>query len=160
MTMSFDISSTLIILATAFNGIMAGASLDQSIKQLPSRHKIGPKAFSAYSQAADLGNGIIWYATIGIGSASLTIAAAIIILFQEIGYSYYAIAIYVAAILSVAHSAATSKAAQTNFSQRKAYDDEQAPILVFGHFERLHLVRAVLQVGTFGAMLVGLYIRL
>ena len=60
----------------------------------------------------------------------------------------------------MAHSAATSKAAQTNFSQRKVYDDEQALMLVFGHFERLQLARAVLQVGTFGAMLVGLYIRL
>jgi hypothetical protein len=104
MTISFDISPTLIILATAFNGIVAGASLDQSIKQLPSRHKIGPKAFSAYSQAADLGNGIIWCAAVGIGSASLTVAAAIGILFQEVSYSNYANAIYVAAILSVAHS--------------------------------------------------------
>jgi|SRR5919198_3206543 hypothetical protein len=160
MTISFDISPTLIILATAFDGIVAGASLDQSIKQLPSRHKIGPKAFSAYSQAADLGNGIIWYATIGMGSALLTIAAAISILFQDVGYSYYAIAIYVAAILSVAHSAATAKAAPLSFSQRKVSDDEQALIRVFSHFERLHLVRAVLQVATFGAMLLGLYVRL
>ncbi len=160
MTISFDISPTLIILAAAFNGIVAGASLDQSIKQLPSRHKIGPKVFSAYSQAADLSNGIIWYATIGIGSASLTIAAAISILFQEIGYSYYAIAIYIAAILSVAHSAVTAKAAPMNFQQRKVSDDEQALIGVLNHFERLQLVRAVLQVATFGAMLFGLYVRL
>jgi hypothetical protein len=160
MTISFDISPTLIILATAFNGIVAGASLDQSIKQLPSRHKIGPKAFSTYSRAADLGNGIIWYVTIGIGSASLTIAAAISILFQEVGYSYYANAIYVAAILSVAHSAVTAKAAPTNFSQRKVSNDEQALIGVLNHFERLQLVRAVLQVATFGAMLFGLYVRL
>ena len=160
MTISFDISPTLIILAAAFNGIVAGASLDQSIKQLPSRHKIGPKVFSAYSQAADLSNGIIWYATIGIGSASLTIAAAISILFQEIGYSYYAIAIYITAILSVAHSAVTAKAAPMNFQQRKVSDDEQALIGVLNHFERLQLVRAVLQVATFGAMLFGLYVRL
>src|SRR6266508_1426096 len=160
MTISFDISPTLIILAAAFNGTVAGASLDQSIKQLPSRHKIGPKVFSSYSQAADRSNGIIWYATIGIGSASLTIAAAISILFQEIGYSYYAIAIYIAAILSVAHSAVTAKAAPMNFQQRKMSDDEQALIGVLNHFERLQLVRAVLQVATFGAMLFGLYVRL
>src|SRR5919199_1613282 len=159
-TISFDISSTLIILAIAFNGILAGASLDQSIKQLPSRHKIGPKAFSAYSRAADLGNGIIWYATIGIGSTALTIAVAINILFQEIGYSNYyytAIPIYAAAILSVAHSATTVKAAPTNFFQRKVFDDEQALIRLFNHFERLQLIRAVLQVTTFGAMLFALY---
>ena len=36
------------------NGILAGASLDQSIKQLPSREKIGAVRYSEYSRAADL----------------------------------------------------------------------------------------------------------
>ena len=55
--------TTLLLLAgaTALNGILAGASLDQSIKQLPSRHRIGPVAYSTYSRASDLGNGIPWY---------------------------------------------------------------------------------------------------
>lgn len=42
-TMLFDISRALIILATVFNGIVAGESSDQSIKQLPSRHKMDPR---------------------------------------------------------------------------------------------------------------------
>jgi hypothetical protein len=73
----------LLILATAFNGILAGASLDQSIKQLPARHKIGTAVYSVYSQASDLGNGIAWYAIIGVGAALLTIIAALIAFFQE-----------------------------------------------------------------------------
>jgi NADP-dependent 3-hydroxy acid dehydrogenase YdfG len=47
-----------LIAATATSGLLAGASLDQSSKQLPARHRIGAIAFSRYSQAADLGNGI------------------------------------------------------------------------------------------------------
>jgi len=52
--------------AVVANGLLVGASLDQSIKQLPARHRIGPVAFAAYSQAADLRNGIPWYATLGL----------------------------------------------------------------------------------------------
>lgn len=64
------------MLATAVDGLLAGASLDQSVKQLPVRHRIGVRAFSEYSQASDLHNGIWWYATLGLGGASLTLAAA------------------------------------------------------------------------------------
>jgi len=46
-------------MAAGIDGLLAGASLDQSIKQLPARQRTGVRAFFAYSQAADLGNGII-----------------------------------------------------------------------------------------------------
>ena len=72
-----DTVRALIIAAVAFNGVLSGASLDQSIKQLPARRRMGVIAFSAYSRAADLGNGIVWYAILGVGAALLTIAAAV-----------------------------------------------------------------------------------
>ena len=40
---------TCFVLATALTGMLCGASLDQSIKQLPARHIISVKAFSAYA---------------------------------------------------------------------------------------------------------------
>jgi len=49
----------LVALATAVDGVLAGASLDQSIKQLPARHRIGVLAFSAYSRASDQANGVL-----------------------------------------------------------------------------------------------------
>jgi hypothetical protein len=161
MIKAFSSSLTLIILAIAFNGILAGASLDQVIKQLPSRYEIGPMAFSAYSQAADLSNGVIWYGTIGIGSAIFTIASAIGIFSrqrnnQSYYYYYYVKPIYIAAILSVAHSVVTAIAAPTNFQQLEVSGDEQALTQVFNNFERLSLVRAILQVAAFGAILLGL----
>lgn len=44
-----DITVLLVFTKTTRNGIAAGASLDQSIKQLPVRHRIGVVAYSAYS---------------------------------------------------------------------------------------------------------------
>jgi hypothetical protein len=151
------ISGTLILVAvaTAADGILTGASLDQSIKQLPARHKIGMVAFSAYSRAADLGPGIVWYATIGVGAAVLTIAAAIAVYLQAMPATQ-AWPIYAAAGLSVAHSIATTQAAPTNFSQRRVADDEERLRAVFVRFERWQAVRAAFQVLTFAAMLVGL----
>ena len=67
----------LLVAAVAANGLLAGATLDQAVKQLPARHRIGVEAFSAYSQAADLSNGVAWYASLGVGAAVLTLAAVV-----------------------------------------------------------------------------------
>ncbi len=75
--MPLDITFVLILAATAADGLLAGASFDQSIKQLPARHKIGLVAYSEYSRTSDLGPGIIWYGILGVGAALLTIAAAV-----------------------------------------------------------------------------------
>jgi hypothetical protein len=142
----------LIIAATAADGLLAGASLDQSIKQLPARHKIGPVAYSEYSRASDLGPGILWYAILGVGAAVLTIAAALAA-FVEGAPSASATPLYVAAGLAVLHSLVTTQAAPTNFSQRRVANDEAALARVFDRFERWQTLRAALQVLNFGAML-------
>ncbi|MDQ3965929.1 MAG: hypothetical protein M3246_05685 [Actinomycetota bacterium] len=78
--MAVDITFVLILAATAADGLLAGASLDQSIKQLPARHRIGVVAYSKYSRASDLEPGVLWYGILGVGAAVLTIAAAILAL--------------------------------------------------------------------------------
>lgn len=142
--------------ATALNGVLAGASLDQSIKQLPARRRMGAIAFSTYSRAADLsGNGIAWYAFIGVLSALATIAAAVT---TFVAGSAQTLPILLAAILSVLHSIATSQAAPTNFSQRKVVNDEAALTAVFNKFERWQTVRVILQVLTFVALLWAIFV--
>ena len=150
--MSLDITLILILAATAADGLLAGASLDQSIKQLPARHKIGLVAYSEYSRASDLGPGILWYAILGVGAAVLTVAAAVASLTQGVP-SASAIPLYVAAVLAVLHSLVTTQAAPTNFSQRRVAKDEATLTRVFDRFERWQTLRVVLQVLTFGAML-------
>ncbi len=75
---------TLVIAATALNGIVVGASLDQSIKQLPARRRIGVIAYSTYSRASNLDNGIAWYASVGVGALLLTLGAAVVALVQGV----------------------------------------------------------------------------
>ncbi len=150
--MFLSLTFVLIVAATAADGLLAGASLDQSIKQLPARHKIGLVAYSEYSRASDLGPGILWYAILGVGAAVLTIAAAAAAFLEGVS-SASATPLYVAAALAVGHSLVTTQAAPTNFSQRGVADDEAALARVFDRFERWQTLRAVVQVLTFGAML-------
>ena len=151
--MKLNRTSALVLAATAANGLLAGASLDQSIKQLPARRRIGAIDYSAYSRAFDLGNGIAFYGTLGVGAAALTIAAAVSAHRQE-PQSRHTPPLYAAAGLAVLHSLATTRAAPTNFSQRKvAQDDETALAEIFDRFERWQTVRAALQVLNVGAML-------
>lgn len=147
-----NLTTALLIAATAADGLLAGASLDQSIKQLPARHRMGVVAFSVYSRSSDLGPGIIWYAILGIGAAVLTVAAAAAALLQGIALQH-AGPVYVAAGLAVLHSLATSQAAPTNFRQRKVANDEAALKAIFNRFERWQTLRVVLQVLTFAAVL-------
>jgi len=136
------------MLATAFNGILAGSSLDQSIKQLPARQHIGVVMYSAYSQASDLGNGILWYATLGIGAAVLTLATAVALFFQQAPLEH-ALPLYAAAGLSVLHSLVTTQAAPLLFSQRQVPGDPVALGRIFDRFAHWQTQRALLQTLTF-----------
>lgn len=155
-----DITLILIILATALNGIVAGASLDQAIKQLPTRHRIGVIPYSTYSQNADLGNGIPWYVGLGISTVLTTIGAALAALSHQLP-SEKVFPLYLAAIFSVLHSLVTSQAAPLMFKQRQQQNDEAALTMLFNRFARLHLFRTLFQVVTFAALLWALtnYLR-
>ena len=71
--MELNRTSAMVLAATAADGLLAGASLDQSLKQLPARRRIGVVPYSSYSRASDLGNGIAFYGILGVGAAALTI---------------------------------------------------------------------------------------
>ncbi len=145
--MQITLPVILTFLAAASNGLLAGASLDQSLKQLPARHRMGVSAFSLYSRSADLSrNGVIWYAFLGISAALFTLAAAVATFLSR---GAHTLPILLAAILSVLHSVATSQAAPTNFRQRKVFKDEAALAAVFDTFERWQTLRVILQVCTF-----------
>jgi len=146
------IATLLLLAATAGNGLLVGASLDQSIKQLPARHRIGVVAFSRYSQAADLANGIAWYAILGIGTAALTVVAAISGLLDH-PTAPKGIALCGAVGATLLHSFATARAAPTSFRQRVLGEDERALAELFDHFERWQTFRVIWQVAALIAVL-------
>lgn len=150
--MNLDLSFILTVAAVATDGMLAGASLDQSLKQLPARHRIGAVAYAAYAQAADLGPGVLWYAILGVGAAVITIGAAAAAVAQHVAVPV-SVPLTVAAALSILHSLATTQAAPTMFSQRRMPQTEQALGAVFARFARSQTVRVTLQVLTLAAVL-------
>jgi hypothetical protein len=142
-----DTTMWLLVAAVIGNGLLAGASLDQVIKQLPARHRIGVIAFSDYSKAGDLGRGIAWYGALGIGAALLTVLAALVGLTDRPGTQSEA-ALWLALLLTVAHSFTTVRAAPLNFSQRAAAGDAARLQAIFDRFARWSTARATLQVLT------------
>lgn len=143
----------LILAATALNGLLAGASLDQSIKQVPSRNRIGVKAYAVYVRGADLGNGVFWYALLANAAALATLAAAFLGWRAHV-HGHLLTALVLAAVLSIAHTIATLGAAPTLLRSRTvSLDDERALAALFDRFARWQAVRAALQVLTFAISL-------
>jgi hypothetical protein len=146
------VSAGLIALATAVDVLLAGASLDPSIKQLPARHRIGVLAFSAYSRASDQATGVAWCAALGVGGAASTLAAALAAVLSGAAHLPRRL-LLLAGLPSVARSLTTARAAPINFSQRAAAGDERVLQHIFDDFERWQTVRASLQLATFLIML-------
>ena len=130
-----------LLTATGLTGLLCGASLDQSIKQLPARHIIGVQAFSAYAKAADLKNGVIWYAVLGIGAALASIITAALA-WQGHLQSSLGLPVYLAAAFAVCHTICTIQAAPTYHSQKRISDDEGLTKL-FNKFEMIQTFRSV-----------------
>ena len=130
-----------LLAAVVANGLLAGASLDQSIEQLPARHRIGPRAYSAYSRASHRANGRFWLVPLGIGGPLLTIGAAALA-----GRGRLPL---LAAARGVAHMLSTVKAASVNLTQWRPGIDDAALADILQRFERWQALRAGLQFLTF-----------
>jgi hypothetical protein len=145
---------TLLATATVVDGLLAGASVDQSVEQLPARHRIGLRAYQQYSQASHMANGRFWLIPLGIGGPVLRIAAAI----GARGLSSRrAVPVYVAGALGVAHALSTVKAAGINLAIAPWQPPERRTLAedalsdIFYRFERWQALRASLQLLTFAA---------
>lgn len=148
-----QLPSILAIATTAVIGPGAGMSLDQAIKQLPARRRIGAVAYSAYSRAGDQGNGLFLYPPMGIGSLLLAVAAAVS------GHLYHLpdtlqTPLDISGVLALLHSLVTARAAPINFSQRKYQPTDEANLAhVLDRFAFWHNLRTVLQVLNFAMSL-------
>jgi hypothetical protein len=136
----------LALLATAsiVNGLLAGASLDKAVTQLPARKKIGLRAMAEYHRATDLGPGVFLYPPFGLGAPILTWAAAVA-LFQGRDVSGGAIFwIAVGAVLSIGHVITTAMAAPNLLRLRKGILPEKELGELYQRFARWSGVRSFL----------------
>jgi hypothetical protein len=144
----------LILAATVVTGLLAGASLDKALVQLPARHRMGIVAFAAFSRANDLGNGLIVYPVFGISAALLTIIAAIAAFLQgtPLAHSYL---LYLSALLALLHSFTTARAAPNMISLRRSAIDEATLAETLNRFAKWHNVRTALQLLNFIALVLA-----
>jgi hypothetical protein len=88
----------LIVAATVFAGLLAGANVDRVVVQMLAWRKVGTRSWAEYSRHADLGNGLILYPLEAIGGAILAVAVAIVFHFDAVVPRSAATPIYLAAV--------------------------------------------------------------
>jgi hypothetical protein len=138
----------LVFAITIIDGLLAGASMDQSLEQLPSRRRIGARAYSAYGHASHAANGRFWLIPLAIGGAVLTIAVAIWAMRLDLTMAR-ALPLYVGAGFAIAHSLSTVKAAGINVTQWRSGVDDAALERILDRYARWQGIRAALQLVTF-----------
>jgi ABC transporter DrrB family efflux protein len=139
--------TSVAVAALVADGILAGLSLDKAIVQLPARQRIGVTAYAAYARAADLGNGIAFYAAIGVGAAVLTLAAFGVAAGLGAPGAVTGL-LAAAAVLTLVHSAMTGRAAPAMFQIGRAGDDRAALAPLLTRFTRWSAARAAAQTTT------------
>src|SRR5512146_462882 len=105
-------ATSVLVAAMVSSALACGATLDQTFKQLPARHRIGAGAYVAYARAADLSNGLIWYPIIGITTTLLCLAAVVTGLLDHPSATLTA-ALIALALGTIVFTAATARAAPT-----------------------------------------------
>jgi hypothetical protein len=142
----------LITLATAANGLLAGANTDTALVKLPARRRIGAVAYATFARGNDLGNGLVVYPLLGIGAALLTVLATALAYIVRSPIEVL-LPLSIALLLSVLHSFATTRAAPVMLNIKDAPNDEALLASKLDRFARWHTVRATFQVLTFFVLL-------
>ena len=148
---------SLILVATALNGMLAGASLEGSMVKLPARRRIGNIAYATFARGNDLGNGRVVYPIWAISATVLIFLATVVswVTTQPLGLF---LPLLLGSGTSVCHFLATSQAAPTMLSLKNTPNDETILAAKLDRFERWHAVRATFQVLTFFLMLWALVV--
>ena len=142
----------LMTLAIAMNGLLSGLNVDTALVKLPARRRIGAVAYATFARGNDLGNGLVVYPLLGIGAALFTVLATAIAYLEHSPMGLLLL-LSLASLLSLLHTAATTRAAPVMLSIKDAPDDETILTAKLDRFARWHAVRATFQVLTFFVLL-------
>src|SRR5258708_19621502 len=99
---------SLITLATAANGLLAGANTDTALVKLPARRRIGAVAYATFARGNDLGNGLVVYPLLGVGAALLTVLATALAYIVRSPIEVL-LPLSIALLLSILHTFATTR---------------------------------------------------
>ena len=139
---------SLLALATAVNGLLAGLNVDTALVKLPARRRIGAVAYATFARGNDLGNGLVVYPLLGIGAALLTVLVTAVA-YIELSPMEVLLLLTMASLLSILHTFATTRAAPVMLSLKDTPDDEAILTTKLDRFARWHTIRATFQVVAF-----------
>ncbi len=142
----------LIVAATALNGLLGGFSFEIALVKLPTRRRIGARAYATFARGSDLGNGLWVYPSTAISAALLTVIATLVAYVQRQPPALL-LPLSIASLTSIGHFLATSQAAPIMVRVSKAPDDDTLVASLLDRFAQWHAVRATLQVLTFFVLL-------
>jgi hypothetical protein len=148
---------SLLTLATAANGLLAGANTDTALVKLPARRRIGAVAYATFARGNDLGNGLVVYPLLGIGAVLLTVLVTVVAYIERSPIEVL-LPLSIASLLSLLHTFATTRAAPVMLSIKDAPDDQAILTAKLDRFARWHAVRATFQVLTFFVLLWALVV--
>jgi hypothetical protein len=150
---------TLLVSATAVNGLLAGGNLDRAFVQMPAWARVGSKRWAEYSRHADLSvNGKLLYPLEGIGGAILTITAAISYLRDGRSPRRAAVPMYSGVAFVVGGMLATTRAAPAMLGLMRS--NRLPEEIAFKRFRFWGNVRGVFQILAFIATLQALVVVL
>ena len=147
-----NVGTFLIAFATAINGLLAGLNVDTALVKLPTRKRIGARAYAAFARGNDLGNGLLIYPFLGVNATLLTLLAAVQA-YAERSAMEILLLLSLASLLSLLHSFVTTRAAPVMLSIKDTPDDEAILTTKLDRFARWHALRAMFQVLTFFLLL-------
>jgi hypothetical protein len=145
----------LTVAAAVLAGFLAGTAIDRELVTYPAWKFIGPLAWAEFSRHADLGSGVLVYASGAIGCTLLTIAATAALWRDRRGGGAAAIFLCAAAGLEIAALLLTLKAAPVMFGIRDT--TEPADLArAFDAFRFWDFWRGASQVAAFIALVLAL----
>jgi hypothetical protein len=143
--------------ATWFSGLLAGASADRYLVQVPAWRRLDPMIWAEHSRHADLGNGRFWYPILAFGATGLSVAAAIGVYRSAEVVQGLAGPVYLGAVVSFLGLAMTALAAPHLLRLRRLRD-RLTTEASFRAFHGWGLIRAGFQILAFPVNLWALYV--
>ena len=151
-----DATHWTLALTTVDFGIVAGVSFDVALVKLPTRKRIGPVAYAHFARGNDLGNGKIVYPALGVLSIVLAVVLVVLVLGRDVPSAVTAWVI-VGGACTILHSAVTgARAAPIMLSLADTPDDPVQLTAKLDAFSSWHVVRTLLQVGAFIALVAAM----
>ena len=138
----------VLILTAGFAGLLAGASADRYLVQVPGWRHLDVMTWAEHSRHADLGNGRFWYPLLAFAATGFSIATAIAVRQHVLVASGLEFPAYLAALFELLGLSITVLAAP-NLIRLRRPQDLATTERSFRLFHRWGLLRAAFQIMAF-----------